>query len=1101
MNRSWLKLLLLPLLLALATRPGSSSARPVDSSRLPRFQQLDFDPAPAPHTTGLLSGGGYSYVYFDTVTYGGTVWAADSNRWEALRGSGANTRCWTFDTGVGSNFTEPTQVPKPPGYHHRMEGWKGIDFTFSTLPWFRRTTTCAINGQFSLWSGVTLAEAESLCYAGGQGYGENWNITMARTFDYPGAGNVTFGYAYRVESEPGFDYLYVKIDTTGIGAAADLELAVYDGTLTGTAGHTLIPGTTLRSTPGPVIIKFQATSDGAYSDQDGAYPTTCGHSAIDDITLSGAVVHGASFESGDDGWDRVDPISGPGGEWSHLRHISTLPPPLSFCPCALADSVLLFADLTGGHQTRVDNFAASPWCDLRASGDVGKPGKLVIFHAWADLPLTNYLFLNTLISYYPEVCILTGKLYTTPFRSFDGLSFPDVIPRCTAPGAPFVRNMSQQVSRAAEKIRIGLGVLSYCNLFANCTGVSNSTPWFDNVSLGVYGAPFAPIVSLRTLDVFQDNFSRDGTLNPAAPGRIDCNNVKGAASPAPNTALGDTLVIGGDGGNQEVRIVFRVRPGPFTNLPALAAWAADKWSYNGQAAPGYFQNSWFEARCDTAEQGNAISSPRSWMSTLHESDPRFGGGTDRDRGAEGDANQLSHDIFPDNILTPGSRIDYFVKARYLPPDPRNPSGTYQFLTPDTTGGRYLEVEILPSSMTADTSWNCTLHVDHRADRDSQAQYLAEAGLTTALGSGSANAEGTRFDRYDVQAPSSQQASLGRPLNTQYGASAMQLFAYKQVVWHSGNLASFNLVDEDANILSAWLTIAEVGGNRFWGSGDGLVRAMSGEGEPTTQNFLTSLCGVRFTCDTIRISGCPAGSVLDSTFCLPLSGVAGADFMTTTPTWVRGNGCPNLRSFDLLNANPAVATAKGQLTYVKSGSPVAAPNVMSVTNHNTTGVDYMTVIDGAEVGYLRDPNGNPHTLARCDITTPSIQRTVDVLNWFASMGPLGPCRLSTLFTGVEPPPGGGASIYRTQLLPAHPNPMSGTTRLRFTLGSSGRASLRLFDVTGRLVRTLHDAPLPAGPQELQWDGRGEDGRNVSAGLYFVRLATRDEVQSIKVIVRD
>ena len=88
--------------------------------------------------------------------------------------------------------------------------------------------------------------------------------------------------------------------------------------------------------------------------------------------------------------------------------------------------------------------------------------------------------------------------------------------------------------------------------------------------------------------------------------------------------------------------------------------------------------------------------------------PEFGGGSDTDRGGEGDFNQLSHDIFPDHILTPGSRIDYFIQARYMPPDPRNPGGAGWYVTPDTTGGVRLEVEILPSSMGADTTWNCTL---------------------------------------------------------------------------------------------------------------------------------------------------------------------------------------------------------------------------------------------------------------------------------------------------------------------------------------------------------------------------------------------------------
>ena len=47
-------------------------------------------------------------------------------------------------------------------------------------------------------------------------------------------------------------------------------------------------------------------------------------------------------------------------------------------------------------------------------------------------------------------------------------------------------------------------------------------------------------------------------------------------------------------------------------------------------------------------------------------------------------------------------------------------------------------------------------------------------------------------------------------------------------------------------------------------------------------FLANVCGVRFGCDTIRLASCPAGSVLDSTYCLPLAPVAGAAFTTGVP---------------------------------------------------------------------------------------------------------------------------------------------------------------------------------------------------------------------------
>ena len=44
------------------------------------------------------------------------------------------------------------------------------------------------------------------------------------------------------------------------------------------------------------------------------------------------------------------------------------------------------------------------------------------------------------------------------------------------------------------------------------------------------------------------------------------------------------------------------------------------------------------------------------------------------------------------------------------------------------------------------------------------------------------------------------------------------------------------------------------------------------------------------------------------------------------------------------------------------------------------------------------------------------------------------------------------------------------------------SLRVFDLRGRLVETLVDGPLPAGPHEVAWDAHG-----VPAGVYFVQLS--------------
>ena len=49
-----------------------------------------------------------------------------------------------------------------------------------------------------------------------------------------------------------------------------------------------------------------------------------------------------------------------------------------------------------------------------------------------------------------------------------------------------------------------------------------------------------------------------------------------------------------------------------------------------------------------------------------------------------------------------------------------------------------------------------------------------------------------------------------------------------------------------------------------------------------------------------------------------------------------------------------------------------------------------------------------------------------------------------------------------------------------------ATLAVYDIGGRVVRELHRGRLGAGPQRFDWNGRDAAGREVPAGIYFVRL---------------
>jgi hypothetical protein len=68
----------------------------------------------------------------------------------------------------------------------------------------------------------------------------------------------------------------------------------------------------------------------------------------------------------------------------------------------------------------------------------------------------------------------------------------------------------------------------------------------------------------------------------------------------------------------------------------------------------------------------------------------------------------------------------------------------------------------------------------------------------------------------------------------------------------------------------------------------------------------------------------------------------------------------------------------------------------------------------------------------------------------------------------------------------PNPFNPVTSIRFALAAPSDVTLRLFSITGQLVRTLVDRPLAAGTHEVLWDGRDGDGGALPSGVYFYAL---------------
>jgi len=65
----------------------------------------------------------------------------------------------------------------------------------------------------------------------------------------------------------------------------------------------------------------------------------------------------------------------------------------------------------------------------------------------------------------------------------------------------------------------------------------------------------------------------------------------------------------------------------------------------------------------------------------------------------------------------------------------------------------------------------------------------------------------------------------------------------------------------------------------------------------------------------------------------------------------------------------------------------------------------------------------------------------------------------------------------------PNPFRNSTRISFSLPRRSEVCLSIYDIAGRLVRTVTKGSLPAGHHDYRWDGRDETGSPVSSGVYF------------------
>jgi len=68
----------------------------------------------------------------------------------------------------------------------------------------------------------------------------------------------------------------------------------------------------------------------------------------------------------------------------------------------------------------------------------------------------------------------------------------------------------------------------------------------------------------------------------------------------------------------------------------------------------------------------------------------------------------------------------------------------------------------------------------------------------------------------------------------------------------------------------------------------------------------------------------------------------------------------------------------------------------------------------------------------------------------------------------------------------PNPMKSSTYFTFVVSRSVSATIKIFTITGKCIRTMEIEDLPAGYNQIYWDGRDNNGNEIAQGLYFYKI---------------
>jgi hypothetical protein len=236
-------------------------------------------------------------------------------------------------------------------------GWTSVDNTATAATHFHLDTYMAYEGTYSWWCGTFDYDTDG-------GYGNSWDDRLTiPTLDLSGATYPILTYAFRHDSETGYDYTYVQAESLGV--YVDLNRG-YDGTQPWT--DIGLYGFILQTYDNPLNARFRFLSDGAWSDEDGLYASVGGGFACDMVKVFdyyGGYVY--FYDDGESGGLCVPGIPATSGDFWHIidRCCPAYSDPHSWWCGDDADTTLIPANLNNSLISPAISIVGSATCTLR----------------------------------------------------------------------------------------------------------------------------------------------------------------------------------------------------------------------------------------------------------------------------------------------------------------------------------------------------------------------------------------------------------------------------------------------------------------------------------------------------------------------------------------------------------------------------------------------------------------------------------------------------------------------------------------------------------------------------------------------------------------